>query len=198
MLAELLTTASLTLGLTAGGYASLLRARLHIDPLTGLGNRATLTRLSRRHPDHELAGLLLLDLDQFKAINDTHGHRAGDAVLTEFAAHLRHLARPGERAIRLHGDEFVLWLGRLTDVHDAEHRAIELRDQVTTPLDVDGQRLQLTCSIGAAVDLGGRLQPLLSHADSRMYALKRQRGHLPSLPTPPTRRRRREARKDVA
>src|SRR5437588_9928615 len=107
--------------LAAGGwtvtsaYAARLSQRLHTDELTGIGNRAALTRLARRASHSRgLVGVLMVDLDQFKVINDTYGHPFGNRVLGAVAARLATTAARWETPVRLHGDEFALWLGTTT------------------------------------------------------------------------------------
>ncbi|MCA1191352.1 GGDEF domain-containing protein [Saccharopolyspora sp. 6V] len=182
--------ATATGGSAAALYAHRLHHQLHTDPLTKLGNRAALNRVFRRVQRRAgrggLAGLLLLDVDRFKLINDTHGHRTGDAVLTAIAADLADACRPGEVPIRLHGDEFAVLLTNLDEVRCAELRARELRRHLTTTHVIDGLPLAVSVSIGAAVDTArtSSLPALLGHADTRMYSDKNTQ-HVTTLPTRP-------------
>lgn len=184
-----------------GWYAHGLHRRLHTDPLTGLANRAGLRRaferLHRRARPGELAGLLLCDVDHFKAINDTHGHRVGDEVLRRIAADLAELtAGTRNLAVRLSGDEFAVLLPDLDEVRDAESAARRYRTHLTGERVVAGVPMQISVSIGAAVDTAAvtTLSALLEHADTRMYQLKR--AHHDLIPFPvrdaaqPTARRR--------
>lgn len=190
------TTAASTAGyLATSAYALHLFKRLHIDALTGLGNREALGILARRAATRRpgALGLLLLDVDNFKAINDTHGHGVGDMVLKVLATRLNALRLPGEHAIRLHGHEFVLWLGRLPSGErgrqTAAHRVDAVRAALTKPIFVDRlgrerQRLSLAVSIGAQTlpSRDVQLPALLAGADAAMYTDKHGR-HLTSLPT---------------
>ncbi|MFC0540663.1 GGDEF domain-containing protein [Kutzneria chonburiensis] len=185
------TPALTTIGVT--GYAALLHHRLHTDTTTGLANRKALRRLAGRAARHRhgSVGLLLLDLDRFKQINDTHGHPTGTAVLVELAERLADAAQPGELSIRLHGDEFALWLGHLPSGqagHEvAEQRAAEVADALAGPVHVDGLELTVTASIGVHTAPAHRvsLSGLLAGADGAMYAAKRA-GRLVRLRPVPT------------
>jgi diguanylate cyclase (GGDEF)-like protein len=143
-----------------------LRLRAEIDPLTGLGNRRRLdAALARLQPGD---AVLVLDLDHFKAVNDTLGHDAGDQVLRGFGAHLSQRTRAGELAIRTGGEEFVViaaagggtravsvLLGRL---------AVEWWHQ--SPL--------TTFSAGAAIHPGGDPATTMKRADEALYEAKRR------------------------
>ncbi|WP_243790182.1 GGDEF domain-containing protein [Saccharopolyspora gloriosae] len=197
MFAELALVATASGGTAAVAYANRLHRRLHTDPLTRLGNRDALTRVFRRVQRRAgrggLVGLLLVDVDRFKLINDTHGHRTGDAMLTAIAADLDDSCRPGEVPIRLHGDEFAVLLTNLADVRVAELRARDLRSHLATTHLVDGLPLAVSVSIGAAVDTARTttLPALLGHADTRMYGDKHTRPvtTLPTRTAAPTRQR---------
>ncbi|SDH16645.1 diguanylate cyclase (GGDEF) domain-containing protein [Lentzea fradiae] len=186
----LTSTVAATAGyLVTSAYAVHLFSRLHIDGLTSLGNREALGILARRAASRRpgSVGLLLLDVDNFKAINDTHGHAVGDAVLKVLATRLDSLRLPGERAVRLHGDEFVLWLGAVPSDERgrqaAAHRVAAVRTALTKPIVLGGLRLNLAVSIGAHTlptrDL--QLSALLAGADAAMYVDKHGR-RLTSLP----------------
>jgi diguanylate cyclase (GGDEF)-like protein/PAS domain S-box-containing protein len=149
------------------------------DPLTGLSNR---TRFNERlneaidsaRRDGTPVALLLIDLDDFKAVNDTFGHHAGDLLLQHAAAQVTALLGPGDTGARLGGDEFAVLLPA-HDLGDAERMAARLRAALAVPLALDGHRLEVRASIGVAVgagsDLDGRV--LLRRADSTMYRAKR-------------------------
>ncbi|MCX2732512.1 GGDEF domain-containing protein [Saccharopolyspora sp. NFXS83] len=187
--------AELTLPLMTAGWATAATAavafldrRLHTDELTGIGNRAALRRHSRRFRRCGLVGALLIDLDHFKAINDTHGHHFGNDVLTAVAARLAEHTAPGERAVRLHGDEFALHLGRVASRAAAQRRADEIAQVLAEPLEVGGYRLTVLGSVGLAVaDAGASLSDLLGAADRRMYAAKHTRRSAVSLAGRPRR-----------
>jgi diguanylate cyclase (GGDEF)-like protein len=162
--------------------AARLQRHLHSDRLTGLANRDALAarfrRVARRAP---AVGLLLADLDGFKAINDMHGHDEGNIVLQHVAACMRTAATPAELVVRLHGDEFAVLLGAIP-VGAAGRRLAALRRDafttaVATPLGAVGRDITVTATFGAAVLPGEAvtLSALLSAADRAMYTAKRAR-----------------------
>jgi diguanylate cyclase (GGDEF)-like protein len=204
MLAEIALAATTVGGTTVtGAYARTLFRRLHTDPLTALPNRAALerafARIQRRARPGELVGLLLGDVDHFKTYNDSRGHRFGDRVLQAIAADLAERATGRELAVRLHGDEFAVLLPGLPEVRDAEARARTFRAALASTRVLDGQRLEVSMSIGAAVDTARdtSLSALLGHADRRLYGHKRHRTTTP-LPTEPATCRRRDLPKEAA
>ena len=150
------------------------------DPLTGLANRSLLEErlraaLSRDARDGRSTALLFLDLDGFKAVNDRHGHAAGDLVLTTVAARLVAAVRPSDTVARLGGDEFVVLVeGATPQAVDAlcPRLTATVREPVPGTLD-----LQVGVSIGMALAERGDAEPkaLLALADRRMYAAKKAR-----------------------
>ncbi|WP_432544673.1 putative bifunctional diguanylate cyclase/phosphodiesterase [Kineococcus sp. SYSU DK002] len=156
---------------------ALAHAALH-DALTGLPNRAHLLTVldgllaDRTRP----VGVLFCDLDRFKAVNDSLGHAAGDALLVAVAGRLRDCLREGDHAGRLGGDEFVVVLDGLDGPGDAVHVAERVRAAVQDTLDVFGPGLGCGVSIGVAVsDPDGPVLPgadLLRDADEAMYRVK--------------------------
>ncbi|MDX2678496.1 GGDEF domain-containing protein [Streptomyces sp. NY05-11A] len=154
-----------------GGILARRLACARRDPLTGLHTRAGWTdraeRLIRRHPH---AAVLLVDLDHFKTLNDTHGHAAGDAALIATADRLRTWCGHTGTAGRLGGDEFVAVVRDLA-VADLDALTAALH----RPLDYDGVSLPLAASIGACAldDLPVPcLADALAAADAAMYAAK--------------------------
>ena len=156
-----------------------VRHQAEHDALTGLPNRALF--LDRMH--HALAtwrrqrdsfAVLFLDLDRFKAINDNNGHQAGDAVLREVAARLRGCVRRVDTICRLGGDEFVVLLADIGGVDQAAHVANAVMQAVSRPIEVDGQALTLSVSIGVAIcpTDGKDVDTLMHHADVAMYHAK--------------------------
>jgi diguanylate cyclase (GGDEF)-like protein len=183
-------TATALLTVSATGWAATaatavhLARRLRTDPLTGLPNREALAGLVRRAAAKGArrggsVGLLLLDLDRFKAINDTHGHAVGNTALQAVAGRLAALAGPGERPIRLHGDEFALWLGHLptspASQDHAQRRAGQVASVLAEHVEIGRHRLAVTASVGAAVlpAAGLTVAALLAKADHAMYRAKR-------------------------
>lgn len=150
------------------------------DPLTGLANRRALERtldaaLARATARAKSVGLLMLDLDGFKAINDTHGHAAGDEALRVVARRLRRCVRERDLVARLGGDEFVVVLtdlgGRSGAVQDSLER---IQEALSEPIAFDGTHLGLGAAVGVATFPadGGNAADLLAHADRGMYAAK--------------------------
>lgn len=154
-----------------------------VDALTGLANRGQLmVRLQeelarlRRHPQTP-AALLMLDLDHFKRINDTHGHAAGDAVLRHFARLMQADLREGDVLGRIGGEEFAMAMPG-ANVADSMVRADRLRRMVAaTPVPWQGQDIAYTVSIGVAAITEADVSPdaPLARADQALYRAKRQR-----------------------
>lgn len=157
-----------------------LRRRALHDPLTGLPNRDLLldrltVALARYHRTQEPLSVLYLDLDRFKAINDTHGHATGDAVLVEVAARLSAVLRVGDTAARSGGDEFVM-ICENTDRHQAVEIAERLAAELVAPIHVQAGALALTVpmSVGSATTDGtsATSTDLMHAADTAMYQAK--------------------------
>lgn len=145
------------------------------DPLTGLGNRALLTERLDRSSQLEGLCLLLIDLDGFKAVNDQHGHTAGDQTLQVIAERLREVTRTVDLVARYGGDEFIVVTERLNAA-----AAMALGDRIVAslslPVLVDGLAVSLGASVGVAVAEGTGIgsDRLLRAADSAMYRAKRE------------------------
>jgi diguanylate cyclase (GGDEF)-like protein len=148
------------------------------DSLTQLANRS----LFHNRLEHVLksgrpgASVLLLDIDEFKAINDSHGHHAGDQLLRAVADRLRSCVREGDAAARLGGDEFALLLDRTGGEADAVAVAERLMRDFETRIEVAGERLGVHISLGIAVGVPGMDDPeeLLRRADVALYEAKRR------------------------
>ena len=208
-LALVVTTAGWAI---TAGYAHRQHHHAHTDTLTGLANRDALAALVRRGARRRAGavGLVMVDIDRFKTINDTHGHAAGNEVLRALALRLAMIRRAGEVPIRLHGDELALWLGILPTGpygHRVAHlRAAAIHDAVSAPIPLSGHRLQVTVSTGPAVlpTHGLSLPALLAAADHALYQAKQDTyvATGTTLPTPATTAtstaRLRDTRKDVA
>jgi diguanylate cyclase (GGDEF)-like protein len=153
-------------------------ASLH-DPLTGLANRSlvldrlhqALARAGRRS---SLAAVIFLDLDDFKPINDTFGHRAGDEILVRIAERLRSAVRPSDTLGRWGGDEFVVVCEDLERASDAPVIVARLAGAFDEPFVIHGTELHVTASIGVALSGGGDDGPaaLVHAADAAMYRVK--------------------------
>ena len=161
---------------------AVLTERAVRDPLTGLSNRALLEErlrgaLARDARSGGSTGVLFLDLDGFKEVNDRHGHAVGDAVLRTVAERLCSVVRPSDTVSRLGGDEFVVLVEGATPEALAA-LADRLRAAVTAPLSVAGLHLDVGVSVGSSLSTGGDTDPqgLLSQADAAMYVAKRRAG----------------------
>lgn len=164
-------------------YESQIEQLAYYDALTNLANRRLLhlrTRdlLETVYPLSRTLALLYLDLDRFKAVNDTLGHAVGDALLVQVAARLRESLRETDLLARLGGDEFAVVLPD-TNEAAAIHIAQRLITEMERPFEVQGQTLQLSASIGIACAPrdGMDISTLLRHADAAMYRAKSNQGH---------------------
>ena len=156
-------------------HAAHLAEAAATDPLTGLANRSGLAQKSTQMlADGAAHALMLLDLDRFKPINDTHGHDAGDAVLRAVAARLQAAVRAGDIVARLGGDEFVILLARPLPDDQLEALALGLEAAVRQPVDFQGQALTVGASTGIARSPqdGRTLTELMRSADQAMYQAK--------------------------
>jgi diguanylate cyclase (GGDEF)-like protein/PAS domain S-box-containing protein len=151
------------------------------DPLTGVANRRAFERtlaaaLSRASARGRTLGLLMLDLDGFKAVNDRHGHAAGDEALREVARRLRRSVRERDLVARLGGDEFVLVLTDLGGHSSVAHDTVErVRSALAEPIAVEGAiEASVRAAIGVATfpEDGKTVADLLAVADRGMYAAK--------------------------
>ena len=150
------------------------------DPLTGLAGRAIMfdrlrVGLLRAHRRGSHAGVIFLDLDRFKVLNDSLGHAAGDRVLVTAGERLRDAVRAHDTAVRFGGDEFVIVCEDLHDVDEAVGVAGRLVAALREPYLVDGQEIVLTVSAGIAVGGAGddrSAEELIRDADAAMYRAK--------------------------
>jgi diguanylate cyclase (GGDEF)-like protein len=174
-LEEVITTR--TRGLEAANQQ--LRHLATHDALTGLPNRALLDdRLQQAiaHADRDMRSfaLLVCDLDRFKLINDSLGHRAGDELLQEVASRLNAVIRTADTVARIGGDEFVLIGTSIADAEDAAGLAARVIDALQAPVRIAAIDIHTSPSIGIAMypDDGTTIQALLAHADAAMYSAK--------------------------
>jgi diguanylate cyclase (GGDEF)-like protein len=150
------------------------------DVLTGLPNRLLLLdrlgeAIARARRRCSLLAVLFLDVDGFKAVNDTLGHSTGDGVLRSIAARLTGVLRQSDTVCRYGGDEFVVLLSEIEHTADALIVASKLRAVVAAPLDAGGREIFVTASIGIGLYPfdGPDAETLISHADGDMYEAKR-------------------------
>lgn len=187
-----------------------IRHLANFDVLTGLPNRRQLIWRAERALEHarklgHQVGVLLIDLDRFKVINDTLGHSAGDELLMEVSRRLRSCVRHSDQVVesaiesmgsrshrsleavgRLGGDEFVALLPEVTDERDAERVATRILDLMREPIFVGGQECFVTASVGIALFPrdGASVADLMRNSDVAMYAVKAQGRNAASLYRP--------------
>ncbi|MGA7800550.1 MAG: GGDEF domain-containing protein [Gammaproteobacteria bacterium] len=151
------------------------------DALTGLANRSWFfqqleTEIARARRYQIRFAVLFIDLDGFKRINDTLGHRAGDGVLSQLGQRLRMFCRKSDLAARIGGDEFALILGDVSDDASAQDAAQRIAELFNQPFSVDSSILKLSASIGISFypTHGSVADELVHHADLAMYEIKRK------------------------
>ena len=150
------------------------------DGLTQLSNRkaalAQLERgLSRTKRSETLLAVFFIDLDEFKAVNDNHGHHAGDVVLRAVAHRLVNAVRAGDHVGRLGGDEFVVIAECVTGISEATQLAERLRVEVAKPIDIDSVTVSINASVGITISDGSETvsaDALLQDADLAVYKAK--------------------------
>lgn len=146
------------------------------DPLTGLPNRTilqeSLEHLTCLDAGHQFA-LVLLDVDEFKTTNDTHGHDAGDALLRSFGQRIKSFARSGDVVARLGGDEFCILLVGVSDADTVRILTGELLNVLSEPISHEGKRIDCKASAGASLYTGASgPSEVLKQADLALYASK--------------------------
>lgn len=160
-----------------------LRWQATHDPLTGLANRLLLEdrltqAMARARRQDKLLAVCVLDLDEFKAVNDRLGHEAGDELLQAIAHRLSASVRMDDTVARLGGDEFVVLLGSLGDVGEMETCLERMLDALAEPLRLAGEEVSTPASIGVTLYPlnDSEADALLRHADQAMYAAKQAGG----------------------
>lgn len=166
-----------------------LQHMAQFDALTGLPNRYLLHdrmvgALARAERTAGRLSVLFLDLDRFKQVNDTLGHKVGDALLKEVAGRMRDCVRETDTVARIGGDEFVVLLESIQEPAHAQHVADKIKASLQQPIHIGHHALQITPSIGVAhyPEHGASTDHLMAQADEAMYAAKRA-GRQASVPT---------------
>jgi diguanylate cyclase (GGDEF)-like protein len=156
------------------------------DPLTKLPNRELLldrlsVALARRVRQDTAVGVVFIDLDDFKRVNDEHGHAVGDDLLVSVAQRLQREVRDGDTVARYGGDEFVVLCEDLASEDTAGPLARRLGSAIAQPVTAGGLLLRVGASIGVVVESDPATDPetLLSRADAEMYRHKRRTGRTP-------------------
>ena len=152
------------------------------DSLTNLPNRRYLDKKLQEASveairDQQMLGIMLIDVDYFKKINDTHGHHFGDEVLKRVAALLQLKIRNIDTLSRMGGDEFVILIQNLKSENDAKLIASKIIDSFQIEQLILGKSIQLSLSIGVVVNLPNEkiiIKELMKHADEALYMAKRE------------------------
>lgn len=162
-------------------YQHRLEQIAHFDVITGLPNRILFYQrlqqemaLAKRYT--KKLGVVFLDLDGFKAVNDTYGHATGDKLLSSLAMRMRETMRQEDTLARIGGDEFIATLHDFSVEGDGEQILSRLLDVTSQPVEIDGDLIQVSVSIGVAIypqDEDVEADELISQADEAMYAAKR-------------------------
>jgi len=150
------------------------------DPLTGLGNRRLLTKrisaaMANARRTKSAMAVVYLDLDGFKAINDTSGHGVGDALLKQVARRLESVVREEDTVARVGGDEFMIALWHVANARDVAIVAAKVVEIISEPYFIEGRNLVVTTSVGVGVypAHGEDAEVLMKSADTALYAAKR-------------------------
>lgn len=169
----------------AGSQTDITEGKV-VDPLTHLPNRLYFidrleSAIETAHQQDTLFGVLFVDLDQFKLVNDSLGHEAGDEVLIDVAGRLRASIRSSSRrggsgecvVARIGGDEFAIFLGHLKDETEASTIALRILERLAEPFQFEGRSMLVSASIGIALSSTGNTpEELLHNADTAMYQAK--------------------------
>ena len=150
------------------------------DNLTGLPNRLLLDdrveqAILHASRSEKHCGLMFVDLDKFKPVNDTYGHAVGDELLKAVAGRMKSSLRKGDTVARTGGDEFIVVLSELDEVKDAGVVGAKVLADLARPFAIEGKILNISCSIGISVypEHGTNLKELMSRADVAMYQAKK-------------------------
>ena len=172
-------------------FEAVLAQQAYFDSLTGLANRGLFNdrlkhAMARAARTDNRVGLLFVDLDRFKSVNDRLGHQAGDEVLRSVAEALRRVVRQTDTVARLGGDEFTVLVEPLENARDADLVARRILRAVQSPITVGNEQVKLTVSIGIAVfpEDARIADALIESADAAMFSAKRDGGNKLGMTTP--------------
>jgi diguanylate cyclase (GGDEF)-like protein len=151
----------------------------HHDHLTGLANRTLLRErlhqtILRGQEYGQRSAVFLIDIDFFKQVNDSLGHAVGDILLTTMGQRLLSSVRESDTVARIGGDEFVIVMPNIRTIEDVKRCGAQIIRNASDPVEVDGQGVNLTLSIGVSIfpENGRTVEDLLRNADAAMYAVK--------------------------
>ncbi|SHJ90927.1 putative bifunctional diguanylate cyclase/phosphodiesterase [Tepidibacter formicigenes] len=154
------------------------------DPLTNLPNRRVIennlnSTINKALKNNSKVGILFIDLDKFKFINDSLGHSAGDYVLKEVASRLRKIIKKDDYIARLGGDEFIIILSDINDKDEIVHISRKILDNFEKPFILKEKSIHITCSIGISIfpENGKNIEELMKNADIAMYKTKEKEGN---------------------
>lgn len=160
----------------------IIKKMAYYDDLTGVANRTLFYKLagkllSNAKRNNSILGVMFVDVDNFKNINDTYGHKTGDHVLTEVAHMLKKCTRKSDVVCRFGGDEFLVLLSDLKDYDNFEIIASRILNEKNKILGCDGEKIDLSISIGASFypNDGDNINDLIEKADKAMYRIKNTR-----------------------
>jgi diguanylate cyclase (GGDEF)-like protein len=164
----------LVMAIFYGGTVETVRTLVDYDPLTGLPNRRFCLRLlstAMGHARQRKVGVLLLDLDGFKFINDTMSHRVGDRLLRAVAARLKGLLQPNHGLCRLGGDEFAIIMEDVSSTEQVARMTQKIIGAMSKPYVVEAREIFITVTVGIALypDDGNEPETLIKNADAAMY-----------------------------
>jgi len=174
---ELIVSVSRDTTARAAAQETMRRLAFH-DGLTGLSNRLMLqdrvdAALMAAKAHGQMVGIVYMDLDDFKPVNDTHGHHVGDRVLCVVGERLQHCVRDTDTIARVGGDEFIALFPRIADGFDLSAKAKALAECASEPMSIDGATLRVTMSVGLATyECDEPIDELIRRADHAMYHAK--------------------------
>jgi diguanylate cyclase (GGDEF)-like protein len=164
-----------------------IKEMAHYDLLTGIANRRLLESMinrsiNRAKREGSKVGFIIIDLDNFKPINDEYGHQAGDTVLKHVASNLSRMLRSSDLVARIGGDEFCIVLEDAIDQNEVEMMLSKLAEVISLPVSYFGNELSVEASLGYSQlpEDGENMDSLIRAADMRMYESKRERKLIPA------------------
>lgn len=163
-----------------GYYIKKTEAMAYSDPLTGLPNRKAFEKSFNKHNNkhsRRKKAILYLDLDNFKEVNDQHGHETGDLLLKAAAKRLENAVRAKDRVSRMGGDEFTVLLTDIKGESDIKKIINKIENRIAEPYQINDKTINISCSIGYSIDHQSNrsLKELMNKADLAMYEVKNEK-----------------------